>query len=110
MARRRPRKDANHAEIVAAALKCGMTVMDTAALGNGAPDVVFGYGGLCICAEIKDGAKPPSARRLTQDERAFRDRWTGGLMIVESVDDVQWAKDKLMGWSLAIRAHKLDAI
>lgn len=102
MVRHRPRKDANHAEIVSAAIKCGMTVLDTAALGNGAPDVVFGYGGLCICAEIKDGKKPPSARKLTADEESFRNRWTGGLVIVESVDDVLRAKYTMLRWHEAI--------
>lgn len=103
MVRRRPRKDANHAAIVAAARKCGMSVLDTAALGNGAPDVIFGYGGLCIPAEIKDGAKPPSARKLTPDERTFAETWTGGLMLVQSVDDVLRAKYTLVRWHEAIR-------
>ena len=36
--------------------------------------------------EVKDGAKPPSARRLTPDEKQWHERWQGQVVVVESVD------------------------
>jgi hypothetical protein len=38
--------------------------------------------------EVKDGDKPPSARKLTTAEQKFFDEWTGGVcIVVESVED-----------------------
>jgi hypothetical protein len=67
-------------------------VLDTASLGNGAPDIIVACpsknGYINILVEIKDGSKPPSARRLTADEQKFRDNWKGDYRIITSVDDV----------------------
>ena len=35
--------------------------------------------------EIKDGSKPPSARRLTPAEQEFFDTWRGQVCVVNSV-------------------------
>ena len=40
-----------------------------------------------FAAEVKDGAKVASARRLTADEMAWHARWSGDVRIVESVDE-----------------------
>ena len=45
----------------------------------------LGYGELSICVEVKDGAKPPSRRRLTKVERRIHDWWTGGKRVVENI-------------------------
>jgi hypothetical protein len=38
--------------------------------------------------EENERRKPPSARKMTEDERYFMDHWTGGpAVVVESVDD-----------------------
>lgn len=84
----RARKDSNHNEIVKAFRSMGVSVYDTAQLGNGFPDIAIGIGKVNVLIEIKDGTKPPSARKLTTDELAFHDEWRGWIEIVCSVDDV----------------------
>ena len=85
----RARRDDNHTDIVGTFKACHCSVLDTASLGNGAPDLVVALKkNITLLIEIKDGKKPPSARRLTPDELKFRDNWKGEYRIIESVDDV----------------------
>jgi hypothetical protein len=84
----RARKDSNHNEIVKAFRQLGASVHDTAQLGAGFPDICVAIGKTTLLIEIKDGEKPPSARKLTEDEAKFHDEWQGWLEIVCSVDDV----------------------
>ena len=88
MRRRAARIDANQPVIVEAARQLGATVWITADLGNGGPDLVIGWRGLNYLVEVKDAAKPPSARKLTSAEREFHDQWRGQVVVVESVDDL----------------------
>ena len=37
--------------------------------------------------EVKDGAKPPSARKLTPDQVKFHHDWCGQIAVAESVED-----------------------
>jgi hypothetical protein len=62
------RIDANQPAIVAAIRKMGATVLHLHTIGKGAPDILIGYQGKNALVELKDGAKPPSARKLTPDE------------------------------------------
>jgi hypothetical protein len=84
--RRAAKVDANHSEIVAALRKIGATVTSTAAIGKGFPDLAVGWRGMTLLLEIKDGAKPPSARQLTDDERKWHGEWRGHADVVESVE------------------------
>ena len=90
--RARPRKDANHTDIVGTFRQYHCNVLDTASLGNGAPDLVVAIpsknGYINVLVEVKDGSKPPSQRRLTPDEIEFMQTWRGKYVIIESVDDV----------------------
>ena len=45
--------------------------------------------------EVKDGSKPPSARKLTPNEQKFHDDWTGGELYV--VTCIEEALDRLKG-------------
>lgn len=85
--RRAAKVDANQAEIVAYFRKAGCSVAITSALGAGFPDLVVGKAGKTILIEVKDGRKPPSERRLTQDERSFQGSWRGVYRVVESLQD-----------------------
>jgi len=84
--RRSARVDDNQMEIVRAMRAVGATVR-VITQGDGLPDLLVGYNGHTILMEIKDGNKPPSARKLTDNEQKFFDEWKGGpLYKVESVD------------------------
>jgi Holliday junction resolvase len=86
--RLRARRDNNHTDIVGTFRACGFSVLDTANLGNGAPDIFVSKAGETWAIEIKDGSKPPSARKLTKDEEIFRATWQGEYAIIQSVEDV----------------------
>jgi len=81
------RIDANQNAIVEALRECGATVR-IISQGGGIPDLLVGYNEYTILMELKDGSKPPSARKLTEDEQKFFDEWTGGMLaIVNSIEE-----------------------
>lgn len=91
--RRAARVDAGQDQIVSAlrALGCSVRVITQ---GDGIPDLLVGYvnpvsgNGYNILLEVKDGRKPPSARKLTPAEAKFFEEWRGGLLaVVNSVDE-----------------------
>lgn len=79
--------DENQSDIVAALRAVGATVR-VISQGDGIPDLLVGFMGKTILLEVKDGKKPPSARKLTPAEQKFFDEWRGGsLAIVNTVDE-----------------------
>lgn len=62
------RVDRNQPEIVAHLRACGAFVQPLNAVKDGCPDILVVFGGEVYLMEIKDGDKPPSARKLTPDE------------------------------------------
>jgi hypothetical protein len=100
--RKYARQDTNHSDIRSAFERLGCSVVDLSPLGNGCPDLLIGLGGLCIVVEIKDGSKPPSARKLTKDEERFRMNWTGSYKIVENLEGVTETVALMQGWLDAI--------
>ena len=91
----RPRRvDANQAEIVEEFRRQGCSVLHLHTVGKGCPDILVGmkttkYGKINILVEIKDGAKPPSQRRLTDDEAKFHQDWLGVVTVISSLDEVR---------------------
>ena len=85
--RRAAKSDANQREIVATFRSIGCSVAVTSGLGDGFTDLVVARRGKTILVEIKDGSKPPSARKLTPDQITFHAEWRGIIVIVESIDD-----------------------
>ncbi len=83
------RIDKNQPEIVKAFRQLGCQVAITSSVGHGFPDLIVGRPAKqkLLMVEIKDGSKPPSARKLTQDEETFRDAWAGSYVVVESISD-----------------------
>lgn len=84
--RRAARTDGNHTEVVRALRQAGMTVQSLAAVGQGVPDLLIGWRGLNLLAEVKDGDKPPSARTLTANETKWHESWGGHVVVVRDPD------------------------
>lgn len=85
--RRAAKIDANQPAIVAALRAAGAVVHPMHAVGNGFPDLIVLFRGVTMAMEVKDGAKPPSARALTPDQQKLHAAWTGGpLSIVTDVE------------------------
>ena len=86
--RRAARKDANHDEIVSALLQVGADVVDLSQHGDGLLDLLVGFRGVLMLIEIKDGAKPASARRLTEPQQGFLLRMHRyPCYVVKSIDE-----------------------
>ena len=60
--------DANQEEVVKALRKIGAFVQPLHRVGQGCPDLLVGFRQRWFMLEVKDGSKPPSARKLTEDE------------------------------------------
>lgn len=66
-----PRRDANEREIVSVLEAAGCLVQPLTQ-GDGVPDLLVKRpDGALALLEVKDGAKPESARRLTADQQAW---------------------------------------
>lgn len=85
--RRAAKVDANQSEIIAALRRIGATVQPLHAVGAGCPDLLVGWRGMTSLLEIKDGSKPPSARKLTPDQVKWHAEWQGHVAVVESVKE-----------------------
>lgn len=85
--RRAAKIDANQREIIKALRAVGATVQSLANIGKGCPDLLVGYRADNALMEVKDGAKPPSARKLTDDEAQWIGQWRGTVYVVTSVDE-----------------------
>lgn len=86
--RRRAKVDANQQVVVEAFRKLGCSVISLAPIGRGCPDLAVGVAGKNLLVEVKDGAKSPSRRKLTEDQETFKQAWRGAILYVENADDV----------------------
>lgn len=84
--RRAAKIDDNQPEIVEAARRMGCSVQPLHSVGKGCPDLLVGISGINDLWEVKDGNKPPSARRLTPDQIEWHDAWRGHVQVVDSVE------------------------
>jgi len=80
------RRDANQRKIVQVLRKLGASVVITADVGRGFPDLVVGYGGVTYLVEVKNRST------LRRSQRAFREQWRGGeIVLLRSPEEaVQW--------------------
>jgi hypothetical protein len=100
--RRAAKVDANQAKIVAALRQMGCTVQPLHAVGEGVPDLLCGFRGINILIEVKDGAKPPSQRSLTDAQVEWHGGWKGQVAVAkdehEAVAIVIVTAAKHAGW------------
>ena len=82
--RRAAKVDTNQAEIVQNLRGLGCTVQSIASMGRGVPDLLVGWKGKKYLFEVKDPAKPPSKRILTEDELNWQLAWRGQVRTIES--------------------------
>lgn len=83
------RVDANQSEVVEALRLCGWYVCVTSAFGDGFFDLVIQKPRRTVFVELKDGKKPPSARKLTQAEADLHADFIAAgaeVVILESID------------------------
>jgi Holliday junction resolvase len=84
------RVDSNQCQVIEALTAAGWYCLNLSRAGFGAPDVVAVRDGRVHFIEIKDGTKPPSARKLTRLEEAVRLAFAAAgvpVMIVTSVEE-----------------------
>lgn len=74
------RRDANERSIIKAMEAEGAFVRQIN--DEGRFDLLVWYKGNTLLMEVKDGAKPPSARRLSDAEQKFHDEWPGSNLHV----------------------------
>lgn len=84
--RRAARTDANQEAITEALRKIGASVQLLHSQGAGCPDLLVGWRGMNTLLEIKDGSKPPSARKLTEDQVKWHAEWRGQVTVVENIE------------------------
>jgi hypothetical protein len=87
--KRFPRLDANHHEIAGAFVDLGCSVRSLAAVGGGMTDLIVGLPGINILVEVKNGEKPPSAQKLTDDQVKFHAEWKGPIATVKDLAGVE---------------------
>lgn len=82
------KKDDNHNDISQLLQKSGFTVIDCSRYdGLGFDLMVKRDNGLIYCIEIKDGNKPPSARKLTQAELHAKEVLKEHFVVLESIEN-----------------------
>lgn len=97
MRRYAARRDANEAAIVSALRSAGCSVLRLDAV-----DLLVGQAGRNYLFEVKDGNKPPSARKLTPLQESILAGWRGQYAVVTSPADALDKLSKLarQGWKL----------
>ncbi len=100
MAKRAARVDGNQTYLVNALRKMGYKVRSLATAGDGVPDLLVGTPDKrLVLLEVKDPARPPSARKLTPAEVAFHTHWSGyPVAVVTDVDSALAALRAARGW------------
>ena len=80
--------DSNQPTIVKQLRALHISVRVTSMVGEGFVDLVLGFRSKNFLIELKDPSKPPSKRRLTQDEQDFFDGWRGQASVCESLQEI----------------------
>lgn len=89
------RADNNAKEIYGYLDKLGITYEPV-----GVVDIICGWGGLTMCAEIRQKGLPTKPRKGRQEK--FHLRWTGGIYWLTCWEDCLAMRDTFMRWAEAI--------
>lgn len=89
------RSDNNAKEIYGYLKKLGITYEPV-----GVVDIICGYGGLCMAAEIRQKGMARKARKGRQEK--FHARWTGGIYWLQCWEDCVAMKETFVNWHQAI--------
>jgi hypothetical protein len=81
------RTDANQVAVTEALRKIGAVVTPIHTVGKGVADLLVSFRNAWYVLEVKDGAKPPSARELTPDERVWIGRQKALVAIINSPEE-----------------------
>lgn len=82
------RTDDNQQEIVDQLRQLGVSVRHLHMVGDGCPDLLLGLRKLNFLIELKDSKKPPSKKKLTEDEQKFFDSWKGQVNKCETLEEI----------------------
>jgi hypothetical protein len=88
------RTDNNHADIVKGLRAVGAVVQSIAGVGKGTPDLLIAFRGRWYVAEVKDGKKPRSQRKLTPAEQDWHEQF-GRQAIVHTVNSLDEALEAI---------------
>jgi hypothetical protein len=89
--RRAARADTNQPDIVRKLRSLGASIWHTHTIGRGGPDIVVGYCGVNVLAEIKRDESEP----LTPAEFKFHAAWRGQIVVLRGIDDAIGLLDKM---------------
>lgn len=87
--RQAARIDGNHADVMQALRNAGILARSTAAMGKGFPDILAAFRGVLVLLEVKDGALPPSERKLTAMEAEFIAAWPRTYVVMTPEEAVR---------------------
>ncbi len=76
--------DANQTELVAALRKAGASVQSLGQVGGGCPDLLIGFKGKNLLAEVKDPNQP---RKVNRKQVKWHDEWKGQVTVIETPND-----------------------
>ena len=91
------RIDGNQRAVIEALTRLGCFVQSLSAVGAGCPDLLVGYRGQWILAEIKDGDKSPSRRELTEAEKSWHKRAKADGLPIETWESAEQAVCAVIG-------------
>lgn len=78
--------DSNQSAIVSVLRAMGCSVQPLHTVGGGVPDLLCALLETNFLVEVKDGAKPPSAQKLTPDQIEWHKSWKAPVYIVNSTE------------------------
>lgn len=80
--RRASKVDSNHGTIVAVLRRAGASVLSLARVGDDAPDLLIGFAGVNLLAEVK-----PVGKKLRPSQADWHRDWRGQVCVLRTAED-----------------------